>query len=217
MTGFDVRDCLSLVADLFPDGLLPPVHRITVDLSLAEPLPVNPRYCGVTVWRGVWYPPVNLGTGPTHAIDGREAPFDYPTPVTASHRPARADEARRTEFTWWDEIPHIDSLRWPLMDIHRAVRDRAMRYDAAALRDACVTDPPYGILVREALDFMIAWRPTPDEWFDPTEARFTDQRDLDEYLRAFHDYLFGTRPEPIDPPGSEVPTLEAILRRFRIG
>ncbi|MFD6162342.1 hypothetical protein ACFWF7_39235 [Nocardia sp. NPDC060256] len=86
VTGFDVRDCLSMVADLFPDGLLPPVHRITVDISLAEPLPVNPHYLGVPVWRGVWYPPVNLKTGPTRAVDRRGAPSDYPVPVTASHR-----------------------------------------------------------------------------------------------------------------------------------
>ncbi|MGW2661892.1 hypothetical protein ACWCW7_13085 [Nocardia tengchongensis] len=203
VTGFDVRDCLSMVADLFPDGLLPPVHRITVDVSLAEPLPVNRRYLGVSVWRGVWYPPVNLGIGPTHDIDRRGAPCDYPTPVAASHRRVRADANPRTKTTWWDEIPHIDGLLWPLMDMHRAEGGRGMRDYASALRAACAADPTYGALVHEALDFMIWWRPTPDEWFDPTETRFTDQRELDEYLRAFRDYLFGTRPEPIYPPGSE--------------
>ncbi|WP_327097726.1 hypothetical protein OIE68_02265 [Nocardia vinacea] len=201
VTGFDVRDCLSMVADLVPDGMLPPVRRITVDISLAEPLPVSPRHLGVPVWRGVWYPPVNLGTGPTRDIDRRGAPCDYPTPVTASHRRVRAGETLLTKTTWWDEIPHIDGLLWPLVDMHRAERGRGMRHYAAALRAACATDPTYGGLVREALDYMIAWCPTPDEWFDPTETRFADQRELDEYLRAFRAYLFGTRPESISPPG----------------
>ncbi|MFD6108029.1 hypothetical protein ACFWFQ_35830 [Nocardia salmonicida] len=203
VTGFDVRDCLSMVADLFPDGLLPPVLRITVDVSLAEPLPVNPSHFGVSVWRGVWYPPVNLGIGPTHDIDRRGAPCDYPAPVTTAHRRVRASANPRTKTTWWDEIPHIDGLLWPLMGMHRAERGGGMRHSAPPLRRACTADPTYGALVREALDFMIWWRPTPDEWFDPTETRFADQRDLDKYLRAFRDYLFGTRPEPIYPPGSE--------------
>ncbi|WP_174186243.1 hypothetical protein [Nocardia barduliensis] len=202
VTGFDVPDCLSMVADLVPDGPLPPVRRITVDISLAEPLPVN-GYLGVPVWRGVWYPPVNLGIGPTRGLDRRGAPSNYPTPLTALRRRARASETLRTKTTWWDEIPHIDGLLWPLVNMHRAENGRGMRLSAPALRAASATDPTYGDMVREALDYMIAWHPTPDEWFDPTETRFADQRDLDEYLRAFRDYLFGTRPEPIYPPGSE--------------
>ncbi|WP_147471502.1 hypothetical protein [Nocardia stercoris] len=191
-----------MVVDLFPDRVLPPVHRITADISLAEPLSGGRRYLGVPVWRGVWYPPVNLGTGPTRSIDRRGAPRDYPTPVTQSS-PRRAGENMCTKATWWDEIPRIDGLRWPLVDMHRSVYGRGIRLSAPALRDFCAADPTYGDMVREALDFMIAWHPTPDEWFDPTETRFADQRDLEEYLRAFRDYLSGTRPEPIYPPGSE--------------
>ncbi|MEV6772938.1 hypothetical protein AB0N05_30315 [Nocardia sp. NPDC051030] len=216
VTGFDVRDCLSMIADLFPDGPLPPVRRITADLSLAEPLPVNPRDFGVPVWRGVWYPPENLATGPTHDIDRRGAPRDYPTPVTASHPRVRAGATLPTKTAWWNEIPHIDGLLWPLRDAHRAERGGGMQRYAPVLRSACAADPTYGALVREALDYMIVWGPTPDEWFDPTEARFADQRELDEYLRAFRDYLFGTRPEPIYPPGSEPFTLDEQLRRIGI-
>ncbi|MGW5517959.1 hypothetical protein [Nocardia africana] len=201
VTGFDVRDCLSMVAALFPDEALPPVHRITADISLAEPLPLNPRYLGVPVWRGVWYPPENLGIGPTHDIDRRGAPSDYPTPVTASRRRVRAGEPPRKTFTWWDEIPHIDGLRWPLVDMHRAENRTGMQQCASVVRDACAADPTLGRLVRDALDYMIAWRPTPDEWFDPTGIRFADQRELDEYLRAFRDYLLGNRTEPITPLG----------------
>ncbi|MCC3313993.1 hypothetical protein [Nocardia africana] len=201
VTGFDVRDCLSMVAALFSDGVLPPVLRITADISLAEPLPLNPRYLGVPVWRGVWYPPENLTTGPAHDIDRRGAPSDYPTPVTASRRRVRADGPLRKTFTWWDEIPHIDSLRWPLVDMHRAEHRTGMRQCASVVRDACAADPTLGRLVRDALDYMIAWRPTPDEWFDPTGIRFADQRELGEYLRAFRDYLLGDRTEPITPLG----------------
>lgn len=203
VTGFDVPDCLSMVVKLFPDEPMPPVHRITADISLAEPLPVNPRYLGVPVWRGVWYPPVNLETGPTRAIDRRGAPSEYPTPVTASGRRMRVSETLHTKTTWWDEIPHINGLLWPLVTMHHAEYGRGMRLSAPALRAVCATDPTYGDMVREALDYMIAWHPTPDEWFDATETRFADRRDLDEYLRAFRDYLFGTRPEPLYPPGSE--------------
>jgi hypothetical protein len=197
VTGIDARDCLSMVAALFPDGVLPTVHRITVDISLAEPLPVNPRFLGVPAWRGVWYPPANLETGPTRAIDRRGAPAVYPAPVTASRGRVRACETRPEAFTWWDEIPHIHRLRWALVAMHRAEHCRGMRHHASALRDACGADPTQEWLMREALDYMIAWHPTPDEWFDPTEVRFADQQELDEYLRGFRDYVLGDRPEPV--------------------
>ncbi|MFI7667266.1 hypothetical protein [Nocardia sp. NPDC049526] len=77
VTGFDEQDCLAMVADLLPDDAeLPPVRGITVDVSLAEELPVNPLALGVPVWRGVWYPPVNLRTGPnlTRRLSRNHAP-----------------------------------------------------------------------------------------------------------------------------------------------
>lgn len=64
VTGFDEQDCLAMVADLLHGAELPPVYRITADVSLNQELPVNPLALGVPVWRGVWYPPVNLKTGP---------------------------------------------------------------------------------------------------------------------------------------------------------
>jgi len=209
VTGFDVRDCLSMVADQL-DGLVPPVRRIIVDISLAEPLPLNSPHLGVPVWRGMWYPPTNLSTGPTRDIDRRGAPSDYPTPVTAPHRRIRRSSSLPAKTTWWDEIPHINGLSWPLVDIHGAER-RGMTWSASELRAAFIKDPTYGLLVREALDYMIWWRPTPDEWFDPTGTKFADQQELDEYLRAFRDYLFGTRPEPISPPVGEPLSIRAQL------
>lgn len=211
VTGFDVPDCLSMVAEQVADGPLPPVRRITADISLAEPMRLN-RCLGVPVWRGVWYPPVNLGIGPTRSIDRRGAPTDYPAPVTDSRR-VRAGATPPTKGTWWDEIPHIDGLTWPLLTLHSAEYRRGMRGSVPTLRAACVRDPTYGELLRRSLDYMIAWRPTPDEWFDPTGTRFADQRDLDEYLCAFRDYLLGDRPEPIYPPGSEPLAPEEAQRR----
>lgn len=199
VTGFDVPDCLSMVADVVLDGRLPPVRRITVDVSLAEPLPVQ-RCLGVPVWRGVWHPPVNLGIGPTRAIDRRGAPTDYPPPVTGVLPQPWTHTTLGTKTTWWNEIPHIGHLLSPLVDLHRAESARGMRRRAAEVGDACVRDSAFGHMLREALDFMIAWRPTPEEWFDPTGVRFAEQRELDEYLRAFRDFLFGTRPEPLEPP-----------------
>jgi hypothetical protein len=75
VTGFDEQDCSAMVAELLPDAELPSVRRITVDISLAEELPVNPLALGVPVWRGVWYPPVNLRTGPnlTRALAPKHA------------------------------------------------------------------------------------------------------------------------------------------------
>ncbi|MEW2080142.1 Uncharacterised protein [Nocardia cyriacigeorgica] len=65
VTGYDERDCLAMVADLLTDGAqLPPVRRITPDIVVDENLPVNVRALGVPVWPGVWYPPMNLKTGP---------------------------------------------------------------------------------------------------------------------------------------------------------
>ncbi|WP_433526035.1 hypothetical protein ACQPZ2_14685 [Nocardia pseudovaccinii] len=108
----------------------------------------------------------------------------------------------RAKTRWWDEIPHINRLLWPLVYMHYAdLGDQMWRF-APAERENVATNPVYGDMMRDALDYMIARRPTPSEWFDPTKSWFCDQRELDEYLRAFRDYLFGDRLEPISPPGN---------------
>ena len=74
VTGFDERDCLAMVAELLPGGAeLPLPRNITVDISLADGPSVNPLALGVPVWRGVWYPAVNLETGPNTSRRGRAA------------------------------------------------------------------------------------------------------------------------------------------------
>lgn len=62
VTGFDAADCLWMVRDLVPVPSLPPVRSITPDVSLADFTPPSRIGLGVPVWRGVWFPPVNLGT-----------------------------------------------------------------------------------------------------------------------------------------------------------
>ncbi|MFB7718117.1 hypothetical protein [Nocardia sp. NPDC056100] len=74
---------------------------------------------------------------------------------------------------------------------------------APKLREHIAADPSYRDMVREALDYVIARRPTPKEWFVRTHIWFFDQQELDTYLQAFHDYLFGDRAEPIYPPDNE--------------
>ncbi|MFE7798612.1 hypothetical protein [Nocardia sp. NPDC057440] len=195
VTGFDEQDCLAMVADLIPSYQeLPPVRSITVDISLAQELPVNRPSIGVPVWRGVWYPPTNLQTGPTWRPRGVNRAFN------PSYEPTTASEIVHAKTRWWDEIPHINRLLWPLVTMHYADLADHMRRFAPVEREHVATNSVYGDMVREALDYMIARRPTPSEWFDPTRTRFFDQRELDEYLRAFRDYLFGNRSEPIYPP-----------------
>ncbi|WP_069164091.1 hypothetical protein [Nocardia altamirensis] len=205
VTGFDERDCLSMVADLLPyDTELPPVRRITVDISLAEKLPVNPPTLGVPVWRGVWYPPSNLRTGPTWRPRGVDrnpaAPAFGPKPRTDSPTQPGASMRPDPLPLWWDEIPYVDSLLWPVGNMPYAhLGDQMWRY-APELRAAITKEPSYGDMVREALDYVIARRPAPDNWFDPTTTTFLDQQQQDQYLRAFRAYLFGHHPDPIYPP-----------------
>ncbi|MGY1947059.1 hypothetical protein [Nocardia asiatica] len=62
----------------------------------------------------------------------------------------------------------------------------------------------YAAELREAIDYVIARRPTPSGWFDPNTTTFLDQQQQDEYLRAFRDYLFGRHPYPIYPPSKHI-------------
>ncbi|WP_194836594.1 hypothetical protein [Nocardia sp. XZ_19_369] len=202
VTGFDVQDCLSMLANVLPAGKeLPPVRRVTADISLAEPLPVHAPYLGVPVWRGVWYPPWNLSIGPIwrpRGVDRTAERPGIPTPVTG------------TTPTWWDEIPHIKSLLLPLVYMHQPKFDDQKWQGLTWMeRHRSAAEPAHGAMVREALDYVIARRPTPSEWYDPTGAWFLEQQELDEYLCAFRDYLFGDRSEPISPPRNKRPPLDA--------
>ncbi|MFI7529023.1 hypothetical protein [Nocardia salmonicida] len=62
--------------------------------------------------------------------------------------------------------------------------DQMWRY-ASELRSANIREPRYGDMVREALDYVIAQRPTPSDWFDPNTTEFVDQP-----IRSAADLIF---------------------------
>ncbi|QLY32841.1 hypothetical protein [Nocardia huaxiensis] len=105
--------------------------------------------------------------------------------------------------TWREDIPHIDRLQWPILTMHSAEFGDEMWHFAPILRADVAADPAYRDMVRQALDYVITRGTSPHEWFDATNTWFFDQQELDEYLQAFRDYLFGDRPEPIYPPDNE--------------
>ncbi|MFB7876881.1 hypothetical protein ACFC06_16630 [Nocardia sp. NPDC056064] len=77
--------------------------------------------------------------------------------------------------------------------------DEMWRYGPEMCEDIA-RNPDYGQMIREALDFVITRGTTTGEWHSRTHVWFERQEDLDEYLRAFSQYLFGDRDEPIPPP-----------------
>jgi hypothetical protein len=76
VTGFDLADCLWMVRDLRPFSFLPPVSKVVPDISLADFTPAAGLSLGVPVWRGVWYPAVNLGTSGTWRPRGAARAMD---------------------------------------------------------------------------------------------------------------------------------------------
>ncbi len=58
VTGYDEADCLGLIEDLLDGKPVPPVlSRVrNVDVGSLE----LPARVGVSTWRGVWYPALNL-------------------------------------------------------------------------------------------------------------------------------------------------------------
>ncbi len=61
VTGYDEADCLTLV-ETWASSPLPPVKTLTRDPD-PDDLPVTTGG-SVMVWRGVWFPSGNLGSGP---------------------------------------------------------------------------------------------------------------------------------------------------------
>ncbi|MGS2807399.1 hypothetical protein [Nocardia sp. MW-W600-9] len=115
---------------------------------------------------------------------------------------------------WWQNIPNLDRVQWPILVMHYPEFGDEMWRFAPELRADLEKDPEYQRQVREALDYIIARGTTPDEWLERTSTWFFDQQELDEYLTAFHDYLFGGRPEPIYPPDNERLPPEAEIETY---
>ncbi|MGK8501293.1 hypothetical protein [Nocardia asiatica] len=99
------------------------------------------------------------------------APAFGPKPLTNSTAQARAGVRPDPLPQWWDEIPHVDSLLWPVGNMpYTHLGDQMWRY-APELRTAIIKEPSYGDMVREALDYVIARRPTTDR--EPPGPRTT--------------------------------------------
>ena len=58
VTGYNEADCLALIESVLDDEPLPPVARVVREVDV-DSLGVDKRHIGVTVWRGVWHPPLN--------------------------------------------------------------------------------------------------------------------------------------------------------------
>jgi hypothetical protein len=61
VTGYDEADCLALIKDLLDGEELPPILRLDWDVNV-DALSVADEV-GVPVWRGVWFPRLNLKPG----------------------------------------------------------------------------------------------------------------------------------------------------------
>ncbi|MFC4377406.1 hypothetical protein ACFO5K_25320 [Nocardia halotolerans] len=96
-------------------------------------------------------------------------------------------------------------MEWPIVGMHGQECGAEMWRFAPILRTELDEDPVYRRMVREALDYIIGRGTNPVEWARCTDTEFFDQDELDEYLTAFYDYLFGDRPEPIYAPGNGRP------------
>ena len=58
VTGYDEADCLGLIRDLRDGEDLPPIIRLERDVNV-DALGIADEV-GVPVWRGVWFPRLNL-------------------------------------------------------------------------------------------------------------------------------------------------------------
>ena len=58
VTGYDEADCIALIRDLLDGEDLPPILRVERDVNV-DALDIAGE-AGVAVWRGVWFPRLNL-------------------------------------------------------------------------------------------------------------------------------------------------------------
>jgi hypothetical protein len=58
VTGYDEADCLALIRELLDGDDLPPILRLDRDVNVDALTIANEA--GVPVWRGVWFPRLNL-------------------------------------------------------------------------------------------------------------------------------------------------------------
>ncbi|MGW4634335.1 hypothetical protein [Nocardia sp. NPDC004415] len=110
---------------------------------------------------------------------------------------------KQYDTRWHYDVPHIDRVYWPVFTIHSVEYVGEMwRYGPELLADI-TKDAEYKEMVFDALEYIISRATSREEWFNRTQIWFQRQGDLDEYLRAFLEYLRGDRIEPIYLPDED--------------
>jgi hypothetical protein len=110
-------------------------------------------------------------------------------------------------WEWEKQIPHIEdgNVRWAVLYIHNVEEYWDFERWAEEIRETCRKDPERREKYEEAYRYLVEHTPSTREWSESTHTPFCGRAQLHEYLKAFYDYVFGDRPEPIEPPSNEEP------------
>lgn len=100
-----------------------------------------------------------------------------------------------------DQIPNIGRERWSILYVHDVEGD--FEQDAPRIRELVRTNAESRARIQQAYDYLLAHVPSTRDWASATSTPFCTREQLREYLQAFHDYIFGDRPEPITPPPND--------------
>lgn len=108
---------------------------------------------------------------------------------------------------WVEKIPHISDggVLWAVRGIHMVEFYNDFDEQAPKLREQARKHPESMESKREAYEYLLEHTPSPRQWGNWTDTPFCTTAQLHEYLQAFYDYVFGDRPEPIEPPSNEEP------------
>ena len=106
---------------------------------------------------------------------------------------------------WVAKIPHISDggVLWAVRGVHMVEFYNDFEDEAPKLREQARKHPEDAREKREAYEYLLEHTPSVREWVQWTDTGFCTQAQLHEYLKAFYDYVFGDRPEPIEPPDPE--------------
>ena len=104
---------------------------------------------------------------------------------------------------WLEQVPYFQELTWAVWGIHMLeFADEYWKY-VPELRETMAKSPETARKIKAAYDYLRSHRPTPYDWYSATDQDFFSQEELDEFIDAFYDCLFGDRAEPIPAPGNE--------------
>lgn len=108
---------------------------------------------------------------------------------------------------WEQQVPNIQdgNVRWSVVSLHSVEFFNEFEESAKRLRDEVRADPATRAKHEAAYRHLLEHTPTVREWAASTDTSFCSRAELNAYLQAFSDYVFGDRPAPIEPPDNEVP------------